>query len=292
MAALTDLTIAQLGAALAKKEASAVEVADAHLEEARRASRAQRLHHRDAGEGARHGRGLRRAPRQGRGGPPRRHAARHKGSVLHRGRADHGRLAHPRRIRAAVREHGDDQPLEVGRGDGRQDQPRRIRHGLVEHDQPFRRRRESVEAPGRQPQAGARRLVRRLGGGGRGLHGAGQHRHRHRRLDPPAGVVLRHRRSEADLWPLLALGRRRLRQLARPAGAVRPHRRGHRAAAAGDGRPRSEGFDLGAAGACRISSRRRAIRTSRACASASPRNTASTARRRRSRRCGRAAWRC
>ena len=31
MAALTDLTIAQLGAALAKKEANAVEVADAHL---------------------------------------------------------------------------------------------------------------------------------------------------------------------------------------------------------------------------------------------------------------------
>ena len=31
MAALTDLTIAQLGAALAKKDASAVEVADAHL---------------------------------------------------------------------------------------------------------------------------------------------------------------------------------------------------------------------------------------------------------------------
>src|SRR4030088_2532547 len=32
MAALTDLTIAQLTTALAKKEASAVEVADAHLE--------------------------------------------------------------------------------------------------------------------------------------------------------------------------------------------------------------------------------------------------------------------
>ena len=32
MAALTDLTLAQLGAAMAKKEASALEVADAHLE--------------------------------------------------------------------------------------------------------------------------------------------------------------------------------------------------------------------------------------------------------------------
>ena len=146
-----------------------------------------------------------------------------------------------------VREHRDDQPVEGGRGHGRQDQPRRVRHGLVEHDQPFRRRRESVEAPRRQPQAGAGRVVRRLGGGGRGLHGAGQHRHRHRRLDPPAGLVLRHRRAEADLRPLLALGRRRLRQLARPARPVRAHRRGLGDPAAGDVGPRPEGFDLGAA---------------------------------------------
>ena len=109
----------------------------------------------------------------------------------------------------------------------------------------------------RQPQAGAGRLVRRLGGGGRGLHGAGQHRHRHRRLDPPAGVVLRHRRPEADLRPLLALGRRGVRQLARPAGAVRPHRRGLRRSCcrrmAGHD---PKDFDLGAAAGAGLRRRR------------------------------------
>ena len=51
-----------------------------------------------------------------------------------------------------------------------------------------------------------------------------RHRHRYRRLDPPAGGVLRHRRHQADLWPLLALGHRRLRLLARPGRPVCPHR--------------------------------------------------------------------
>ncbi len=36
----------------------------------------------------------------------------------------------------------------------------------------------------------------------------GGDRYRYRRLDPPAGELLRHRRAEADLWPLLALGGR------------------------------------------------------------------------------------
>ena len=40
-------------------------------------------------------------------------------------------------------------------------------------------------------------------------------RHRHRRLDPPACGVCRHQRHQADLWPLLALGRGGLCQLAR-----------------------------------------------------------------------------
>ena len=233
MAALTDLTIAQLAAALAKKETSAVEVADAHLEklDEHRALNAF----------------ITETPDKARDMA--------KASDARRAKGEAGLLEGvPLAIKDLFCTEGvqttagshilegfvppyestvTDQPVEGGRGDGRQDQPRRVRHGLVEHDQPFRRRRESVEAQGRQPQAGARRLVRRLGRGGRGLHGAGQHRHRHRRLDPPAGVVLRHRRPEADLRPLLALGRRGLRQLARPAGPVRPHRRGQRAAAAG-----------------------------------------------------------
>ena len=48
--------------------------------------------------------------------------------------------------------------------------------------------------------------------------------HRYRRLDPAAGGLHRHRGHQADLWPLLALGHRRLRLVARPGGADRPRR--------------------------------------------------------------------
>ena len=54
-----------------------------------------------------------------------------------------------------------------------------------------------------------------------------RHRDRHRRLDPPARGLHRHRRGEADLRALLALGHRGLRLLARPgraAGQVGPRR--------------------------------------------------------------------
>ncbi len=42
-------------------------------------------------------------------------------------------------------------------------------------------------------------------GGGGGAADAGQHRHRHGWLDPPAGIVLRHHRHQADLRPRVAL---------------------------------------------------------------------------------------
>ncbi len=106
-------------------------------------------------------------------------------------------------------------------------------YGPVEN--PWRR-------PRRQSPAGAGRLVGRLGGGGGGARRAGGDRHRHRRLDPPAGELLRHRRAEADLWPLLALGDRRLRLLARSSGADDAHGARRRDHAARDGRPRPEGL--------------------------------------------------
>ena len=59
---------------------------------------------------------------------------------------------------------------------------------------------------------------------------------RHRRLDPPAGGLHRHRRHQADLRPLLALGHRRLRVVARPGRAVRAHGARRRDPAALDGR--------------------------------------------------------
>ncbi len=66
--------------------------------------------------------------------------------------------------------------------------------------------------------AGARRLVRRLGRGGGGRAGDGRHRDRHRRLDPAAGTLVRHRGDQADLRPLQPLGRGGVRVLARPPG--------------------------------------------------------------------------
>ena len=47
----------------------------------------------------------------------------------------------------------------------------------------------------------------------------GSHRHRHRRLDPPARRLYRHHRDQADLWALFALGHRRLCLLAGPGRA-------------------------------------------------------------------------
>ena len=61
--------------------------------------------------------------------------------------------------------------------------------GLWAGDEPV------AAAAGPRRGAGAGRLVRRFGGGGVGAAGDGRDRDRHRRLDPPAGVVLRHRRA-------------------------------------------------------------------------------------------------
>ena len=75
---------------LRRRTFSAAELTEAHLARMERGARAQRLHHRDAGTRARGGGRLRQAHRRGRGPAAGRHAARHQGPVLHRGRADHG----------------------------------------------------------------------------------------------------------------------------------------------------------------------------------------------------------
>ncbi len=81
-----------------------------------------------------------------RGTAARRHSDRGQGSVLHQGRADDRRLAHPRRLHAALRIDGDRKAVGRRRGHARQDQSRRVRDGLVEHDQPLRPGREPVAA--------------------------------------------------------------------------------------------------------------------------------------------------
>ena len=105
----------------------------------------------------------------------------------------------------------------------------------------------SASRPDPQPvghAARARRLQRRLGGRGRGGHGAAGARHRHGRLDPPARRALRRRRHEADLRRRLALRPGRVRQLARPDRPVRRDRARRRPGAAGDRRPRPVRLDV------------------------------------------------
>ena len=111
--------------------------------------------------------------------------------------------------------------LQGGRhGDAGQAQHGRVRHGLVERDLVLR--------PGEEPvgrRARARRLLGRLGGGRGGAPGAGRDRHRHRRLDPPAGGAVRPHRPQADLRRGFALRHDRLRLQPRPGradGASRP----------------------------------------------------------------------
>ena len=94
----------------------------------------------------------------------------------------------------------------------------------------------SAFGPVRNPWATDRtpgRLERRIGGGRRGAVRAARARLRHRRIDPPAGVVLRRRRPEADLRPRLALRPARVRLVARSDRAVRAHGRRRRAGAVG-----------------------------------------------------------
>ncbi len=157
------------------------------------------------------------------------------------GIADHGRLAHPRRLRAALRVDRDREALGCGRGADRQDQSRRVRDGLVDRDQLLRAHHQPMDACRLGRAAGAGRQLGRLDRGGRSAALPGRDRHRYRRLDPPAGGALRRGRHEAYLWPLLALWHRRVRELARPGRPDRPHGRGLRAAAAADGGLRSQG---------------------------------------------------
>ena len=133
---------------------------------------AERLHHRDrasrrsrgrAGRGPATGRRRRRAAH--------RRADRAQGPLLHAGCAHHLRLAHARQLRLALRRHRGREAEGRRRGHARQDEHGRVRHGLVQRDQLLRPGAQSLE-----PDAGARRLLGRLGGGGRGAPGAGRHR--------------------------------------------------------------------------------------------------------------------
>ena len=144
------------------------------------------------------------------------------------GIADHGRLADPRGLPAAL--HGD-------RGAAARPTPARgcSARPTWTSSRWAPRTRTPAYGPVLNPwdtRAGPRRLLRRLGGRGRRPPRPLGDRHRHRRVDPPARVALRHRRPEADLRRDLPLRDDRLRLLARPVRAADPRRHRRRAAAA------------------------------------------------------------
>ena len=142
-------------------------------------------------------------------------------------------VAHARELRAALRLHRRRAPRGRRRDDRRQDQPRRVRHGLVDREL---RVRPDAQPVGPRPRA--RRLVRRLAPPPSPRAACrSRPRHRHRRLDPPAGRALRHRRPQADVRARQPVGRRRLRVVARPDRALRARRRGRGDPAARDRRP-------------------------------------------------------
>ena len=190
--------LAELAAALAAKRRSrASSSTQLFLDRiARLEPGAQRLHHRR--RGARRSR--RRAPptrasRAGEARPADRHPDRAQGHLLRRRLAHHLRLEDARELRRALRRaRRSSASTRAGAVIARQDQHGRVRDGLVQ--------RELVLRPGAQPLgpgARARRHLGRLGRGGGRAPRAGRDRHRHRRLDPPAGGA--HAASPASSRP-------------------------------------------------------------------------------------------
>ena len=94
-----------------------------------------------------------------------------------------------------------------------------------------------------EPRAG--RIFRRLGSSGCGGHGRGRAGFRHRRFDPPAGIVLRRGWIDANLRPSFALWADRVRLVARSHWAAGEDGEGCGDCAAHDCRARSHGFDFG-----------------------------------------------
>ena len=105
--------------------------------------------------------------------------------------------------------------------------------GQGEHDRVRRRARQPRLRPGPQslgPRAQRRPLEQRFGGQPRRRRRLRLAGHRHRRLDPAPGGLLRLCRHQADLWPGQPPRGLPAGLVARPRGATgadRPRRRGH-----------------------------------------------------------------
>ena len=89
----------------------------------------------------------------------------------------------------------------------------------------------------------SRRFQRRFGCRSRCQHGGGYARHRYRRIDSPACVLLRRRGPVADLWPRVALRIDCVRFVAGSRGSVHAHGGGRSHSSARSRWSRSDGRD-------------------------------------------------
>ena len=149
-----------------------------------------------------------------------RRAAGDQGPVLHRGRAHPPPARRSSAIHAALRIHRHRQPLARRRGDAGQAQHGRVRHGLVQRDQRLRAGGQPLALARLEPAADARAARPAA----RRRRWRPTWRWARRPPTPAARSASRPRCTgtvghQADLRPLLALGRRRLRLLARPGRA-------------------------------------------------------------------------
>ena len=102
--------------------------------------------------------------------------------------------------RPAVQRHGHATSERRRSGDPRQDQHGRVRDGLVDGELRLRADPQSLG-----PRANPRRLLRWIERRRGGVRSSPRHRHGYRRLDSSAGSRYRHRGHEADVWRGVAL---------------------------------------------------------------------------------------
>ena len=135
---LLELTVAQAAERIRSKELAPGEYFEAY----RGAAEAESLNaYLTVSEG----------PGESERGGARRHSRGRQGHLLHRGRPDDRRVAHPRGLRAALHGDGRPQPDRGRRDRARQDQHGRVRDGLVERELRLRRRSTTRGTPTRVP---------------------------------------------------------------------------------------------------------------------------------------------